>query len=127
MKAGSYLIIPKSFPSTLIWRRSSARIVPFVTGSSYFFPVRLSITVRVFGPAVVASSTAVGGAGLTGFIRLVLSGGAEMPGQCTTNRAAGGSGIPECLVHCFSGRRCSEILIPSRQTSSHRIQGQKYL
>src|SRR5664279_6250039 len=45
VKAGSYVIRPKSFSSALILRRSSARIVPFSTGSSYVFPVRLSVIV----------------------------------------------------------------------------------
>src|SRR5713101_7890443 len=47
MNAGSYVMRPKSSPSVLICRRSVARIVPSVIGSSYFFPVRLSVTVRV--------------------------------------------------------------------------------
>src|SRR5690242_7731208 len=47
MNAGSYVMRPKSSASVLICRRSVARIVPSVIGSSYFFPVRLSVTVRV--------------------------------------------------------------------------------
>src|SRR6266850_2045920 len=47
MNAGSYVISPKSSSPVLIWRRSIARIVPSLIGSSYFFPVRLSRTVSV--------------------------------------------------------------------------------
>src|SRR5215213_9971400 len=47
MNAGSYVIIPKSSSSVLICRRSSALIVPSLMGSSYVFPVRLSVIVTV--------------------------------------------------------------------------------
>src|SRR5262245_15366571 len=50
--AGSYVIRPKSPVSTLILRRSMARIVPSVTGTSYCCPVRLSVIVRVSGIGV---------------------------------------------------------------------------
>jgi hypothetical protein len=49
MNAGSYVMSPKSSGTTLIWRRSFARTVPSWMGSSYFFPVLLSMTVRVSG------------------------------------------------------------------------------
>src|SRR6266851_3442574 len=49
MKAGSYVIRPKSSGATLICRRSMARIVPSCTGSSYVFPVRLSVMLKVSG------------------------------------------------------------------------------
>src|ERR1700751_4040074 len=39
--------MPKSLGSVLIWRRSTARMVPFVMGTSYALPVRLSVMVRV--------------------------------------------------------------------------------
>jgi hypothetical protein len=35
IKAGSYVISPKSASSALIWRKSVARMVPSVIGSSY--------------------------------------------------------------------------------------------
>ena len=47
MNAGSYVISPKSSAPVLIWRRSIARMVPSWIGSSYFFPVRLSVIVSV--------------------------------------------------------------------------------
>src|SRR6266536_1207633 len=47
MNAGSYVISPKSSASVWICRRSIARIVPSSIGSSYFFPVRLSVIVSV--------------------------------------------------------------------------------
>src|SRR6266853_1176069 len=53
MNAGSYVIIPKSSGAALIWRRSIARIVPSVIGTSYFFPVRLSVIVSVSVVAIV--------------------------------------------------------------------------
>src|SRR3954452_19705798 len=46
-KAGSYVIRPKSPAATLICRRSMARMVPSVTGTSYCCPVRLSVIVSV--------------------------------------------------------------------------------
>ena len=47
MKAGSYVIRPKSSSSTLMSRSASARIVPSSIGTSYVRPVRLSVIVRV--------------------------------------------------------------------------------
>src|SRR3984957_13138272 len=47
MKAGSYVINPKSSSSVLILRNSVARMVPSSIGISYCLPVRLSVTVRV--------------------------------------------------------------------------------
>src|SRR5438552_11144464 len=47
MNAGSYVIRPKSSLPFLIWRRSVALIVPSLIGTSYDFPVRLSVIVRV--------------------------------------------------------------------------------
>src|SRR3989442_1770177 len=44
---GSYVASPASSSATLIWRRSTARIVPSWMGSSYCLPVRLSVTDRV--------------------------------------------------------------------------------
>src|SRR5882762_290295 len=44
---GSYVASPASPSTTLIWRRSTARIVPSLIGSSYVLPVRLSVTDRV--------------------------------------------------------------------------------
>src|SRR5262245_39395983 len=49
MYAGSYVMTPKSSGPVLICRRSIARIVPSWIGSSYVFPVRLSVTVSVSG------------------------------------------------------------------------------
>src|SRR5947207_6767411 len=57
MNAGSYVIRPKSSGVALICRRSMARIVPSWTGSSYFFPVRLSTIVSV--SAIRANESAV--------------------------------------------------------------------
>ena len=51
-KAGSLDISPKSSGSTLICRRSMARIVPSVIGISYCFPVRLSVIVSVSAMSV---------------------------------------------------------------------------
>src|SRR5258708_32297671 len=69
MNAGSYVISPKSSGDALIWRRSIARIVPSWTGSSYFFPVRLSTVQMVsaigFRISAVRLQIAV-------FVRLVL-------------------------------------------------------
>src|SRR4029077_4084227 len=45
--AVSYVMRPKSSGLTLIFRRSTARMVPSVTGTSYCCPVRLSVIVRV--------------------------------------------------------------------------------
>src|ERR1051326_1592364 len=47
MNAGSYVIIPNSSCVTLIWRRSVALMAPSWIGTSYFFPVRLSVMVSV--------------------------------------------------------------------------------
>src|SRR5271167_132013 len=48
VNAGSYDISPKSSLPTLICRKSAARITsPSSIGSSYFFPVRLSVMVSV--------------------------------------------------------------------------------
>src|SRR6059058_4710200 len=44
---GSYVASPASVSTALIWRRSTARIVPSWMGSSYVLPVRLSVTDRV--------------------------------------------------------------------------------
>src|SRR5256884_4048029 len=44
---GSYVASPASSSATLIWRRSTGRIVPSWMGSSYVLPVRLSVTDRV--------------------------------------------------------------------------------
>src|SRR5207247_9144362 len=60
------LIIPNSRGSTLIWRRSRARMAPLVMGISYCFPVRLSVMVRVSRGAVRASDLGVWVAGWTG-------------------------------------------------------------
>src|SRR5258706_10574108 len=43
---------PKSLSSTLILRRSRARMVPSSIGNSYAFPVRLSVIVRLFFEAI---------------------------------------------------------------------------
>src|SRR5712671_5339727 len=53
--AGSYVIRPKSSGLTLICRRSMARIVSSVTGTSYCFPVRLSVIESV--SAIMRTST----------------------------------------------------------------------
>src|SRR6218665_1711367 len=45
--AGSYPIRPKSSSETLICRRPLVRIQPFSIGTSYVFPVRLSVMVSV--------------------------------------------------------------------------------
>src|SRR5438067_5082 len=47
MKAGSYVIRPKSSSLTLILRRSVARMVSSLMGTSYVWPVRLSVMVRL--------------------------------------------------------------------------------
>src|ERR1041384_3906372 len=57
MKAGSYVIRPKSSPPVLICRRSIARMVPSWIGSSHFLPVRLSTTDSVSVFACSARST----------------------------------------------------------------------
>src|SRR5690349_8947112 len=46
-KAGSYVSSPASSAVALICLRSVARIVPSLIGSSYCFPVRLSVIVSV--------------------------------------------------------------------------------
>src|SRR6266542_5869391 len=56
MKAGAYVIKPKSSPSTLICRRSSALIVPSLIGISYVFPVRLSVMESVSAMAAKCSA-----------------------------------------------------------------------
>src|SRR5438034_685194 len=50
---GSYVASPASSSATLIWRRSTARIVPSWMGSSYCLPVRLSVTDRVLFAAFI--------------------------------------------------------------------------
>src|SRR5690349_1017682 len=50
MKAGSYVIRPKSSSATRMARKSSARTVPSVIGISYVRPVRLSVTLSVSEP-----------------------------------------------------------------------------
>src|SRR5689334_16002131 len=57
MNAGSYVINPKSSGPVLICRRSMARTVPLWIGSSYFFPVRLSVIERVSGIGHYSSRT----------------------------------------------------------------------
>src|SRR5438046_1610927 len=52
MNAGSYVMRPKSSEPVRICRRSIARTAPSVIGSSYVFPVRLSVTVSVSGIVV---------------------------------------------------------------------------
>src|SRR5688500_16413743 len=52
---------PKSSSPVLIWRRSSARIVPSSTGSSYCLPVRLSVMERVSAMLVAVGSKLVFG------------------------------------------------------------------
>ena len=47
MNAGSYVARPWSSSATLIFFRSLARMVPSVIGTSYCFPVRLSVIVSV--------------------------------------------------------------------------------
>src|SRR5262245_46858286 len=47
MNAGSYVIIPNSSAVTLTWRRSVALMAPSWMGTSYVFPVRLSVIVNV--------------------------------------------------------------------------------
>src|SRR5580704_17386267 len=47
MKAGSYVMRPKSSGEVFICLRSTARMVPSSIGSSYVFPVRLSTIVSV--------------------------------------------------------------------------------
>src|SRR5947207_11442238 len=56
MNAGSYVISPKSSPSTLICRRSSALTVPSLIGISYVFPVRLSVMESVSAMAAKCSA-----------------------------------------------------------------------
>src|SRR6188768_2705872 len=52
--------MPNSSSSTLIWRRSIARTVPSLIGSSYVLPVRLSVTERDSEPmpALILSASA---------------------------------------------------------------------
>src|SRR5687768_10988756 len=59
MKAGSYVISPKSSGPVRTWRRSVARTAPSVIGISYDLPVRLSSTVSVSFPIVGSSLDAV--------------------------------------------------------------------
>src|SRR4051794_14601700 len=65
MKAGSYVINPKSSGELLICRRSTARIVPSWIGSSYFLPVRLSTMLSVSAMRFVVRGVGLGN-GLTG-------------------------------------------------------------
>src|SRR5215210_537615 len=58
VKAGSYVMRPKSSSSTLIWRKSMARTVPSVISISYDCPVRLSVTDRVSRPSRATSPAA---------------------------------------------------------------------
>src|SRR6185312_7124095 len=53
--AGSYVIRPKSSADVLSVRRSIARMVPSVSGTSYVLPVRLSVIVRVSAIVVVVA------------------------------------------------------------------------
>src|SRR5688572_19056886 len=57
VNAGSYVMSPKSSGPVRICRRSIARTVPSLIGSSYCFPVRLSVTVSVSG--IAASARAI--------------------------------------------------------------------
>jgi hypothetical protein len=41
-------MVPKSSVVSFIWRKSNAFTVSLVIGISYVFPVRLSVTVKVF-------------------------------------------------------------------------------
>src|SRR4051812_43053268 len=50
--------MPNSSSSTLIWRRSIARTVPSVIGSSYDLPVRLSVTESDSDPGSTTPSVA---------------------------------------------------------------------
>jgi hypothetical protein len=50
MKAGSYVIRPKSSGPVFIFRNSGAGIAPSLIGISYCLPVRLSVTVKVSWP-----------------------------------------------------------------------------
>src|SRR5256885_8565877 len=50
--------MPNSSSSTLIWRRSIARTVLSLIGSSYFLPVRLSMTVSDSDPGSTTPSVA---------------------------------------------------------------------
>src|SRR5687768_15607251 len=59
MKAGSYVISPKSSGPVRTWRRSMARTAPSLIGISYDLPVRLSRTVSVSLPIVGSSRDAV--------------------------------------------------------------------
>jgi hypothetical protein len=72
--AGSYVISPKSPGATLIFRRSMARMVPSVTGTSYCCPVRLSVIVSVSAIGVGYLFDVVGGdsIGFVGPVRKVL-------------------------------------------------------
>jgi hypothetical protein len=50
---------PKSSSATFIWRKSIARTVPSVIGTSKVLPVRLSVTVSVSEPVPDAPLTSV--------------------------------------------------------------------
>src|SRR3954449_12199567 len=56
VKAGSYVIRPKSSSSTFIWRKSIAFTVPSVISTSYVSPVRLSVTESELLPSAVATA-----------------------------------------------------------------------
>ncbi len=79
MKAGSYVIRPKSSSDALICRRSMALMVPSWMGSSYFLPVRLSTIVSVSAIEVSSrpSRSAVAPSGWSGrqtrSVRIVLA------------------------------------------------------
>src|SRR5579862_6591995 len=60
--------MPKSASFTLIWRRSMARIVSFLMGTSKWRPVRLSVMESVSRCAPEGASLTAAGSDLVGFI-----------------------------------------------------------
>src|ERR1700733_16308325 len=78
--AGSYVIIPKSESCTLICRKSIGRIVSFLIGISYFFPVRLSMMESVSRCSPAGTSLGASAADFVGFIAWPLP---DMANECS--------------------------------------------
>src|SRR5580658_850382 len=97
--------MPKSDSRTLILRRSSARMVSCVMGSSYCRPVRLSTTVRVSrGLATAATSPFATDPGLVGFIH----------GPLGQTRLTGNSGVYKryCTTSSVRDEACFDASEP---------------
>src|SRR5580658_90735 len=110
--------MPKSDSRTLILRRSSARMVSCVMGSSYCRPVRLSTTVSVSrGLATAATSPLATDPGFVGFIH----------GPLGQTRLTGNSGVYKryCTTSCARDEACfdtSEPYVKPSASIRHRTE-----